>query len=136
MKKQILHIMAVLLALAAVLGGAWTVAALADEVPAASVAYYSLSHEEGKYYIQYAVKFEGFDVTGANTGMLFWTENPGRSPKKGTEDAVKPNLGFTDIDGGTYYVFKYDDLEIKQLCDVVYARAYALVDGEIGRAHV
>lgn len=130
MKKQILHIIAVLLALAAVLGGAWTIAALADEVPAASVAYYSLSHEEGKYYIQYAVKYEGFDVTGANTGMLFWTENPGRNPEKGSEDAVKPNLGFTEIDGGTYYVFKYDDLEIKQLCDVIYARAYALIDGK------
>ncbi len=128
MRKQILHVMAVLLALAAVLG-AWTVAALAEETPAASVGYYSLSHEDGKYYIQYAVKYEGFDVTGANTGMLFWTENPGRNPEKGSEDAFRPNLGFTEIDGGTYYVFKYDDLEIKQLCDVIYARAYAVVDG-------
>lgn len=128
MRKQILHVMAVLLALAAVLG-AWTVAALAEETPAVSVGYYSLSHEDGKYYIQYAVKYEGFDVTGANTGMLFWTENPGRNPEKGSEDAVRPNLGFTEIDGGTYYVFKYDDLEIKQLCDVIYARAYAVVDG-------
>ena len=103
MRKQILHVMAVLLALAAVLG-AWTVAALAEETPAVSVGYYSLSHEDGKYYIQYAVKYEGFDVTGANTGMLFWTENPGRNPEKGSEDAVRPNLGFTEIDGGTYYV--------------------------------
>lgn len=39
MRKQILHVMAVLLALAAVLG-AWTVAALAEETPAVSVGYY------------------------------------------------------------------------------------------------
>lgn len=132
MKKRLLHLLAFLMALATVLNSAlWTVAVAAEGAPSASIDYYSLSVEEGGYYIQYAVSFGGFEPTGANTGMLFWTSDPGKNPTVETgAPTVKKNLGYTTIDGATYYVFKYDDLKITQMCDVIYARAYALVDGK------
>lgn len=132
MKKRLLHLLAFLMALATVLNSAlWTVAIAAEGTPSASIDYYSLSVEKGGYYIQYAVSFGGFEPNSANTGMLIWTADPGKNPTVETDGSVvKKNLGYTTIDGATYYVFKYDDLKITQMCDVIYARAYALVDGE------
>lgn len=132
MKKRLLHLLAFLMALATVLNSAlWTVAIAAEGTPSASIDYYSLSVEKGCYYIQYAVSFGGFEPNSANTGMLIWTADPGKNPTVETDGSVvKKNLGYTTIDGATYYVFKYDDLKITQMCDVIYARAYALVDGE------
>lgn len=132
MKKRLLHLLAFLMALATVLNSAlWTVAIAAEGTPSASIDYYSLSVEKGCYYIQYAVSFGGFEPNSANTGMLIWTADPGKNPTVETGGSVvKKNLGYTTIDGATYYVFKYDDLKITQMCDVIYARAYALVDGK------
>lgn len=132
MKKRLLHLLAFLMALATVLNSAlWTVAIAAEGTPSASIDYYSLSVEKGGYYIQYAVSFGGFEPNSANTGMLIWTADPGKNPTVETDGSVvKKNLGYTTIDGATYYVFKYDDLKITQMCDVIYARAYALVDGK------
>ena len=126
MKKRLLILLFVLLSVVALMTGALTFAGAA-EAPAASINYFTLSLENA-VYIQYAVDYSGFTPDTGNIGMLFWTAEPA-DPVKGTEEATASVVGTETIEGKKLYIFKYTELSARQMCDTVWARAYALVDG-------
>lgn len=125
MKKHGLRLFAVLLAAA---GFLCMLPLAAEEEPSISIAYFALSHENA-VYIEYAVDCRGFTPTASNIGMLFWTAEPS-DPTRGKEDLRKPPLGYTEIENKNYSVFKYNRLTAVQMCDDIWARAYAVVDGK------
>lgn len=132
MKRRILKLMIALLAMTICLGGVLVMTA-ADESSkpvTASIDYITLSLEDA-VYIQYAVDFQGFEVKTNNVGMLFWTSEPS-NPTVDQADSRSAVLGYDDTikDGKTYYIFKYTGLSAKQMCDEIWACAYANVDGQ------
>lgn len=132
MKRHILKLMIALLAMTVCLGGVLVMTA-ADEGSkpvTASIDYITLSLEDA-VYIQYAVDFQGFEVKTNNVGMLFWTSEPS-NPTIDSADSRSAVLGYdvTIKDGKTYYIFKYTGLSAKQMCDEIWACAYANVDGQ------
>lgn len=132
MKRRILKLMIALLAMTICLGGVLVMTA-ADEGSkpvTASIDYITLSLEDA-VYIQYAVDFQGFEVKTNNVGMLFWTSEPS-NPTIDSADSRSAVLGYDDTikDGKTYYIFKYTGLSAKQMCDEIWACAYANVDGQ------
>lgn len=133
MKKQILRVFLTLFAVSLILGGALTVV-LAEEEPTVSIEYFALSFDN-EVHIEYAVECQGFTPTGSNTGMLFWTAEPG-TPEMNTEKSRAATSGTTVIDGKEHIVFRYTDLAAKQMCDEIWARAYAVVDGKVYYSNV
>ena len=120
MNKRILTFcLAVLLMLAVV---PFTIGATAAE-PTMNIAYCNLSFRD-TVCIKYAVAAEGVN----DVKLLIWNEAQ-TDYTIGTEDATLKTVGTTDIDGVTHQVFDYTELAAKQMTDVVYARAYAKVDG-------
>lgn len=105
-----------------------------DETPAVSIDFFALSHENA-VYIEYGVDCTGFEPTKSNIGMLYWTEEPS-DPTYENAESRSPALGYSRIDSPdnknenkNYYIFKYDKLTARQMCDTVWARAYAVLDG-------
>ena len=133
MKKQILRVFLTLFAVSLILGGALTVV-LAEEEPTVSIEYFALSFDN-EVHIEYAVECQGFTPNKSNTGMLFWTAEPGK-PEMNTEKSRAATSGTTVIDGKEHIVFRYTDLAAKQMCDEIWARAYAVVDGKIYYSNV
>ena len=126
MKERILRALGILFAVALIAGGILT-AVFAEEAPTVSIEYFTLSHENA-VYIEYAVDYRGFDGVPGNTGMLYWTKEPVK-PELGTEDSRSGMLGYDEINGQKYYIFKYANLTAAQMCDDIWACAYATVDG-------
>ena len=126
MKERILRALGILFAVALIAGGILT-AVIAEEAPTVSIEYFTLSHENA-VYIEYAVDYRGFDGVPGNTGMLYWTKEPVK-PELGTEDNRSGMLGYDEINGQKYYIFKYANLTAAQMCDDIWACAYATVDG-------
>ena len=126
MKERILRALGILFAVALIAGGILT-AVIAEEAPTVSIEYFTLSHENA-VYIEYAVDYRGFDGVPGNTGMLYWTKEPVK-PELGTEDSRSGMLGHDEINGQKYYIFKYANLTAAQMCDDIWACAYATVDG-------
>lgn len=126
MKERILRALGILFAVALIAGGILT-AVIAEEAPTVSIEYFTLSHENA-VYIEYAVDYRGFDGVPGNTGMLYWTKEPVK-PELGTEDSRSGMLGYDEINGQKYYIFKYANLTAAQMCDDIWACAYATVDG-------
>ena len=126
MKERILRALGILFAVALIAGGILT-AVIAEEAPTVSIEYFTLSHENA-VYIEYAVDYRGFDGVPENTGMLYWTKEPVK-PELGTEDSRSGMLGYDKINGQKYYIFKYANLTAAQMCDDIWACAYATVDG-------
>ena len=133
MKKQILRVFLTLFAVSLILGGALTVV-LAEEEPTVSIEYFALSFDN-EVHIEYAVECQGFTPNKSNTGMLFWTAEPG-TPEMNTEKSRAATSGTTVIDGKEHIVFRYTDLAAKQMCDEIWARAYAVVDGKVYYSNV
>ncbi len=133
MKKQILRVFLTLFAVSLILGGALTVV-LAEEEPTVSIEYFALSFDN-EVHIEYAVECQGFTPNKSNTGMLFWTAEPGK-PEMNTEKSRAATSGTTVIDGKEHIVFRYTDLAAKQMCDEIWARAYAVVDGKVYYSNV
>lgn len=86
-------------------------------------------------YIKYAVDRGG--VKDEDVTLLIWTEaNKDGKYVKGTETSVLSYVAVDEIKDssgnviGEYLIFNYSDLAAKQMTDVVYARAYAKVDGK------
>lgn len=125
MKERILRALGILFAVALIAGGILT-AVIAEEAPTVSIEYFTLSHENA-VYIEYAVDYRGFDGVPGNTGMLYWTKEPVK-PELGTEDSRSGMLGYDEINGQKYYIFKYANLTAAQMCDDIWACAYATVD--------
>ena len=126
MKKRILRALGILFAVALIAGGILT-AVIAEEAPTVSIEYFTLSHEKA-VYIEYAVDYRGFDGVPENTGMLYWTKEPVK-PELGTENSRSGMLGYDEINGQQYYIFKYANLTAAQMCDDIWACAYATVNG-------
>ena len=126
MKERILRALGILFAVALIAGGILT-AVIAEEAPTVSIEYFTLSHENA-VYIEYAVDYRGFDGVPGDTGMLYWTKEPVK-PELGTEDSRSGMLGYDEINGQKYYIFKYANLTAAQMCDDIWACAYATVDG-------
>lgn len=124
MKERILRALGILFAVALIAGGILT-AVIAEEAPTVSIEYFTLSHENA-VYIEYAVDYRGFDGVPADTGMLYWTKEPVK-PELGTEDSRSGMLGYDEINGQKYYIFKYANLTAAQMCDDIWACAYATV---------
>ena len=127
MKKKIYLILATLLSVAAILCGILTVA-LADEAPGVTISAHALELEKA-VFIDYAVEYTGFTPTEKNIGMLFWTEEP-EDITVDSPNAMKATTLGIDPENENYYIFKYDNLVASQMCDVIWARAYAVVDGK------
>lgn len=124
MKERILRALGILFAVALIAGGILT-AVIAEEAPTVSIEYFTLSHENA-VYIEYAVDYRGFDGVPGDTGMLYWTKEPVK-PELGTEDSRSEMLGYDEINGQKYYIFKYANLTAAQMCDDIWACAYATV---------
>ena len=130
MKKKLLIVAAVCLALLACLAFSFTASA-EESKPTVSIEKFNLAFEDNTY-IKYAVKFTGIEdtkITTDNIGMLYWKDTAdGFVP--GTEDFSSATTGYTEIAGEKYYVFKYTNMVAKQLADYVYSVAYLDYEGE------
>lgn len=106
-----------------------TVIAGAEETqPTLRVAYCNLSYKDN-VYIKYAVKADNvadFD----DVKLLIWI-NPRTEYVLGTQDDTLEPLYTDKIGGVEHIIFDYTKLAARQMTDVVYARAYVEVDGEV-----
>ena len=101
----------------------------AEGEPSLGINYCNLSFNDN-IYIKYAVYPENITAPTQSVKLLIWSE-PQDEYVLGTEDKVLTSVGTQSISGKTHVIFDYEDLAAKQMTDVVYARAYAEVDGEI-----
>lgn len=115
----------------AILGGAALqfdkAAVKAEASPKLNICGYTLSLKDN-IHIKYAVSTEN-TATATDFGMLVWTE-PQTEYVYGTQATVLEQTSTTEQNGVEYPVFEYAELAARQMTDVVYSRAYALVDGE------
>ena len=115
----------------AILGGAALqfdkAAVKAETSPKLNICGYTLSLKDN-IHIKYAVSTEN-TATATDFGMLVWTE-PQTEYVYGTQATVLEQTSTTEQNGVEYPVFEYAELAARQMTDVVYSRAYALVDGE------
>jgi hypothetical protein len=122
MKKRIITAL-ILLVLAISSVGVFAIMSGAESpTPELSIAQCNLSFRDS-ICIKYAVKSNVSDVK-----ILIWTE-PEENYTVGTQDSEINEYYTDDIDGKSYNIFDYTALTAKQMTDVVYARAYARVDG-------
>ena len=120
-KKIILTLLAVVL-MASVFS-AFSIGVSAESAtPEMSVAYCNISFKDS-VYIKYAVK-----SNVSNVKILVWT-SPESEYTVGTHDSEITEFYTEEINGVSYLIFDYTELSAKQMADVVYARAYAQVDG-------
>ena len=122
MKKRII---ALALTLALIIGTLSTFVIMTgatSPTPELSIAYCNLSFRDS-VCIKYALKSNVSDVK-----ILIWTA-PEAEYIVGTHDDEITEYYTEDIDGVSHMIFDYTELTAKQMTDVVYARAYAQVDG-------
>ena len=106
-----------------------TVMAGAEEAqPALRVAYCNLSYKDN-VYIKYAVKADNV-VDVNDVKLLIWI-NPQTEYVLGTQDDILEPLYTEKISGVEHIIYDYTKLAARQMTDVVYARAYIEVDGEV-----
>ena len=91
-------------------------------LPTMNIAYCNLSFRD-TVCIKYAVRGATSDVK-----LLIWTE-PQTEYVIGTQDDEIVEYDTEDISGVSHKVFDYTKLAAKQMTDVIYARAYAKIDG-------
>lgn len=118
--KKSTKILVFILAVALVIGITTAFAIVAGatgEIPELSVDGCNLSFENS-IYIKYAVKSNVSDVK-----LLIWREAQTEYTKDNA-DATLTSIGTENIGGTDYVIFKYTSLAAKEMCDVVYARAY------------
>ena len=124
MKKRLLILTLVLVCLSCL----FVVSLAAEEdstTPNLELTYTNLSFNDA-VYIKYAVSAE--NITPDDVRLLVWTEPQSDYTDTSNATVLMP-LYLDEIDGAEYIVFDYTDLAAKQMTDVVYARAYAVVDG-------
>lgn len=127
MKTRIRSLLALFCALTLLL---CAVPAFAEDAEAPDITHFNLAFDN-EVHLLYRIDFSAipnFTPTKNNCGVLFWKEEP-TGATIGTEDKLLlPQI--TEIDGADAYVVKYTDLNATQMCDTVWARAFAVVDGE------
>ena len=122
MKKKILLALVAIMLMVGILSAFAIVASAETAAPDMSIAYCNISFRDN-VCIKYAV-----NANVSNVKILVWT-----SPKSeyiiGTHDDEITKYYTEDIDGVSHMIFDYTKLAAKQMTDVIYARAYANVDG-------
>lgn len=123
MKKRILlFVLAIVLTLGAL--SAFAIVGSAETpTPVLKISYCNLSFRDS-VCIKYAVSSNVTEMS-----LLIWSE-PQESYTVGTQDATLTEYTTESINGESYKVFDYTALAAKQMTDVVYARAYAVANGE------
>ena len=74
-------------------------------------------------YIQYAVPFSGKE----DVKMLFWTKGQSEYTVDNADYIIKPD-SVQRVLGKTANIFKFKDLQDEQMTDVIYARAYVVME--------
>ena len=100
----------------------------ADDEPSLNIHTYNLSYSES-IYLAYAVKSENLDMTETSVKMLFWS-TPVESYTINTAEYISPAADITEVKGVPSAVIFSNGIAPKNLTDIVYARAYAEVDGK------
>ncbi len=116
--------MTLTLVVAILLTGMAVFVSATGEAPELSIDYCNLSFRDS-VCIKYAVA----STSSEETTLLLWDE-PSDEYLYGTHIAELETVGNQTISDETYKVFDYTDLAAKQMTDVVYARAYTVVDGK------
>lgn len=122
MKKRMLLLSLALLLVASMVGALAWMPGAEEPAPELSIAYCNLSFRD-TVCIKYAVSANVPDVK-----ILIWT-SPDSEYTVGTQDDEITEQVTQTINGTPHLVFDYTKLAAKQMTDVVYARAYANVDG-------
>lgn len=125
------RILTVVLTLLMILGAValMTVIAGAEETqPALRIAYCNLSYKDN-VYIKYAVKADNV-ADYDDVKILIWID-PQTEYVLGTQDHILEPAYTDKIGGVEHVIFDFTKLAARQMADVVYARAYTEVDGEI-----
>ena len=120
--KRLILLLLTLMLLVGVVSAFSMVASAETNAPQMSIAYCNLSFRD-TVCIKYAVASNVADVK-----LLIWTE-PQTDYTVGTHDSEITEYYTENIGGTPHMVFDYTALSAKQMADVVYARAYAEVDG-------
>ena len=121
--KNTLKLIALTLVVSMLLIGVAVPVSASVEIPELSIDYCNLSFRDS-VCIKYAVT----TTSTEETTVLLWNE-PSNEYLYGTHIAQLETVGNQTISGETYKVFDYTDLAAKQMTDVIYARAYTVVDG-------
>lgn len=122
--KNTLKLIALTLVVSMLLIGVAVPASANGEVPELSIDYCNLSFRDS-VCIKYAVA----STSTEETTVLLWDE-PSDEYLYGTHIAELETVGNQTISGETYKVFDYTNLAAKQMTDVIYARAYTVVNGK------
>ena len=122
MKKKILLVLLTITLIVCVFSAFAIVASAETDTPEMSIVYCNLSFRDN-ICIKYAVNSNIPDVK-----ILIWT-SPEAEYTVGTHDDEITEYYTEDIGGVSHMIFDYTELSAKQMTDVVYARAYANVDG-------
>ncbi len=122
--KNTLKLIALTLVVSMLLIGVAVPVSATGEAPELSIDYCNLSFRDS-VCIKYAVA----STSTEETTLLLW-EEPSDEYLYGTHIAELSTVGNQTISGEIYKVFDYTELAAKQMTDVIYARAYTVVDGE------
>lgn len=122
--KKTLKLIALTLIVFMLLIGATIAVSATGNAPEMSIDYCNLSFRDS-VCIKYAVA----STSTEETTLLLWNE-PSDEYLYGTHIAELETVGNQTISGATYKVYDYTGLAAKQMTDVVYARAYTVVDGK------
>ena len=122
MKKKILYTLIIIAFVIAVFSSFVIIANAETITPQMNISYCNISFRDN-VCIKYAV-----NSTVSEVRILIWT-SPKAEYTFGTHDSEIAKYYTEDIDGVSCMIFDYTDLSAKQMTDVVYARAYANVDG-------
>jgi len=122
--KKTLKLLALTFVISMLVIGTGIMVSANSTAPEMSIDYCNLSFRDS-ICIKYAVA----TTSTEETTILLWDE-PSNEYLYGTHIAELETVGNQTINGETYKVFDYTGLAAKQMTDVVYARAYTVVDGE------
>ena len=122
--KKTLKLLALTFVISMLVIGTAIMVSANSTAPEMSIDYCNLSFRDS-ICIKYAVA----TTSTEETTILLWDE-PSNEYLYGTHIAELETVGNQTINGETYKVFDYTGLAAKQMTDVVYARAYTVVDGE------
>ncbi len=121
--KKTLKRLAVMSFVAVFVLGVAIFAEAAVETPEMSIQYCNLSFRDN-VCIKYAVSSDSSE----ETILLLW-DAPSDKYLYGTHVAELKTVGTQQINDASYKIYDYTSLAAKQMTDVVYARAYTVVDG-------
>ncbi len=99
-----------------------------DGVPSITIESKNLSYSDS-IYILYAVSFDDFDESQNEVKMLFW-DGAQSEYTVDTAQTVKRAQYFTNVRSKECIVFYSDGIAAKEMSDMLYCRAYAVVNGK------